>query len=450
MSTGGGYEIRATGAEARNYNFVAARGPQKTTNVIESIGHLVKSCLGGGVVAIHESYKHCGLWTALFLNIFLGAFVGYCMHILVSSAQTMYGRLQQSKMSYPDLAEATLAAGPFKSLRRYHKCFRYCVDVTIGLDLFGSCCVYTVIMARSIMQLIEGANWIAKQDNYSIRYYIAILVVPCLLLCMITSLKYLAPFSIVADCFIVTIAVSTVVYGIQAASRPLMDVPAYKSLGGVLEYIGVCVFSMEGVGVSLPIENHMTNPHHFYLVLLGGMSVVTGIVMVIGFFGYYGFGEQARSPITLNYPWAPFPIALKAFMVLVIYVTFALNFWVPFDLVWYYLKQRHPENKHWFWERVYRAIFVIVIVGIAVIFPSVSSFMGLLGSFCLSNMGFIFPAFIQLTIEWEDPGLGFMKWRMIRFLFITIFGICLCIMGTYLNAKNMIKAVLDPDDADQE
>lgn len=65
------------------------------------------------------------------------------------------------------------------------------------------------------------------------------------------------------------------------------------------------------------------------------------------------------------------------FMVIVIYVTFALNFWVPFDLMWHYLKKGHPEDKLWFWERVYRAIFVTVIVAIAIIFPSVSSFMGL-------------------------------------------------------------------------
>lgn len=68
-------------------------------------------------------------------------------------------------------------------------------------------------------------------------------------------------------------------------------------------------------------------------------------------------------------------------MALMIYVTFALNFWIPFDLVWYYIKQRYDPSKYWLWERVYRASFVIVITIIAVIFPAVTKFIGLVSFF---------------------------------------------------------------------
>lgn len=64
-------------------------------------------------------------------------------------------------------------------------------------------------------------------------------------------------------------------------------------------------------------------------------------------------------------------------MALMIYVTFALNFWVPFDLVWYYIKKKHPVDKHWIWERVYRALFVVLITLIAITFPNVGNFIGL-------------------------------------------------------------------------
>ncbi|XP_063390136.1 proton-coupled amino acid transporter-like protein pathetic [Cydia fagiglandana] len=434
--------IKATGQAARDYNFVGARGPIKTTNVIESIGHLVKSCLGGGVVGIHEAYKGCGLISALILNVFLGLFVGYCMHMLVHNAQIMYGRLQIPSMSYPDIAEATLATGPFIKMRRFARPFRYAVDATIGIDLFGSCCVYSVIIARSIKQLLEDSKTV---DSINIRILIACLFIPCILICWITQLKYLAPFSIVADIFIVIVAISTVYYGSTAATKSPTEFPVVKSFEGFLEFVGVCVFSMEGVGVSMPIENHMANPHKFPVVLFGGMGVVVGIVMTIGFFGYWGFGESSVAPITNNFPWAVFPIILKVLMALMIYVTFALNFWVPFDLVWYYLKKRHPENKLWFWERVYRTGMVIIIILLAVAFPDVSSFMGFLGCFCLSLMGFIFPAFIELCVVWEDPGLGFMKWRLVKACAIIIFGILLCIMGTITNVKGLIKAAMKSD-----
>lgn len=67
-------------------------------------------------------------------------------------------------------------------------------------------------------------------------------------------------------------------------------------------------------------------------------------------------------------------------MAVIIYVTFALNFWVPFELVWYYIKQRYEPSKHWLWERVYRTGIVIVITLVAFTFPNVSSFIGLVSA----------------------------------------------------------------------
>ncbi|XP_050357842.1 proton-coupled amino acid transporter-like protein pathetic [Nymphalis io] len=435
------YEIKATGDAARAYDFLSARPPGKRTNVIESIGHLVKSCLGGGVVAIHESYKQCGLWTSVVLTVVLGVFVSYCMLILAKSAQKIYGRVQVPAMSYPDLAQAALETSPFVNLRKYSKCFRYAVDFTICVDLFGSCCVYQIMISRTIKQLVEGTDDISTEGNPPLRAYIAMLLIPCVLICMITTLKYLAPFSIVADFFIVTVAGATVYYAVKTAEMTPLEFPIFKTVAGLFEFVGVCVFSMEGVGVTLAIENSMEDPKKIPIVLAGGMSIVVSIVLTVGFFGYWGFGEKSKSPVTLNFPLEPFPIALKVMMALMIYVTFALNFWIPFELVWYYIKQKYDPSKFWFWERVYRGLFVFIITVIAVIFPAVTKFIGLLGSFCLSNMGFIYPAFIELCLDWVDPGLGFMMWRLWKFVAILIFGTVLCIVGTYSNAKELIAEV---------
>lgn len=71
-------------------------------------------------------------------------------------------------------------------------------------------------------------------------------------------------------------------------------------------------------------------------------------------------------------------------MMLMIWVTFALNFWVPFNLVWVYLKKRHTSRLA-FWERLYRAIFVVGITAIAVAFPSVVDLMGLVWCNSVNN-----------------------------------------------------------------
>ncbi|CAH2218456.1 jg17572 [Pararge aegeria aegeria] len=213
-----------------------------------------------------------------------------------------------------------------------------------------------------------------------------------------------------------------------------LEFPAFKSWPGLFEFMGVCVFSMEGVGVTLAIENSMEDPKKIPVVLVGGMSAVISIAMCFGFFGYWGFGEKSKSPVTLNFPLEPFPIALKVFMAGMIYVTFALNFWIPFELIWYYIKRRYQETSYWIWERVWRASIVFIITTVAVIFPAVTKFIGLIGSFCLSSMGFMFPAFIELCLDWEDQGLGMFNWRLWKCVIICVFGAILCIVGTVRRA----------------
>ncbi|CAG9572635.1 unnamed protein product [Danaus chrysippus] len=432
------FEIKATGEAARAYDFKAARPPKKRTNLIETIGNLAKTCLGGGVVAIHESYKMCGLWTSFVLTIVFGFCISYAMYTIAHSAQRMYGRVQVPQMSYPDLAEATLEVGPFEKLRKYSKSFRYLVDFTICFNLFGSCCVYQIMMAQTIKQLVEGSNEISIDGDPPLRVYIVILVIPCILIGMITSLKYLAPFSIIADFIIMTVAIATVYYAVKTAENSPLDMPVFKSVAGLFEFMGVCIFSMEGLGAVMAIENNMEEPKKMGVALFGGMSIVVSIVLTIGFFGYWAFGEKSKSPVTLNFPLDPFPIGLKVLLGIMIYVTFALNFFFPFELMWFYIKKKYDPNKYWLWERVFRAIFICGITAIATTFPKVNKFIGVLGSFCISNMGFIYPAFIQLCLDWTDPGLGVMLWRFWKFVLTIAFGLTLFVVGTYTNVKGLI------------
>ncbi|XP_052747767.1 proton-coupled amino acid transporter-like protein pathetic [Galleria mellonella] len=427
-------------SEKEPYDFVAERCVPKPTNVLESIGHLIKGCLGGGILGIHEAYMKGGLWTSLILTIVFGFYITYCVYILVKSAQVLYKRLHLTEMSYPDVAEASLEIGPFPSLKKYSKLFRYAVDLIICIDLFGACCVYQIIIAKTIKQVIEDAYGMTPGDLDQLRLYILALLVPVLLLCMITTLKYLAPFTLIADVFIVACVVATVIYSMEVAP-PLSEVPSWKDGFGFFEFCGIAIFSMEGIGVSLPIENNMKDPMKFPLVLCIGMTIVVSFLILVGFFGYWGFGESSISPVTLNFPTETFPTVLKCLMAVMIFVTFALNFWAPFNLVWHYMSKKHNPAKYWIWERVYRATFIIVITSIAIAFPNIGNLMGLLGAFCLSNMGFIFPAIIEVLVIWESPGLGRFKWRLYKNILVMIIGVLLFIAGTYSNLKGLVSNI---------
>ncbi|CAF4906114.1 unnamed protein product [Pieris macdunnoughi] len=425
-------------SEKEPYDFVANRVPRKRNNFLEATGHLIKGCLGGGILGIHEAFMKSGLWTSLFVSVIFGIYISYCLHMLVSAAQKLYKMLHVPEMSYPDVAEAALQVCPFPSIRKYSKWFRYAVDLTICIDLFGACCVYQIIIAKTVKDIIENTHDTQEVvDLNRLRLYILALLIPILLLCMIRSLKYLAPFTLVADVFIVACVVATIVYGLRTAP-PIATVPGWKDALGFFEFCGIVVFSMEGIGVILPIENNMQNPQQYLMVITCGMTIVLLFLITVGFFGYWGFGENSISPVTLNFPSDLFPTVLKGLMGVMIFVTFALNFWAPFNLVWHYVSKKHDPKKHWIWERVYRAGFIVTITAIAIGFPNIGNLMGLLGAFALSNMGFIFPAIIDLLVVWEKPGLGKWKWRLWKNIFIIIVGILLFFAGTYSNVKGLI------------
>lgn len=57
-------------------------------------------------------------------------------------------------------------------------------------------------------------------------------------------------------------------------------------------------------------------------------------------------------------------------------------------------------------------------------------------------MGFMYPAFIELMLDWEKPGLGRFKWRFLKFVAIVVFGIFILILSAYFNGRALLKTAL--------
>lgn len=62
--------------------------------------------------------------------------------------------------------------------------------------------MYQIIIAKTIKEVVEASTEEQQYDLNRLRLYIFALLIPVLLLCMITTLKYLAPFTLIADVFI--------------------------------------------------------------------------------------------------------------------------------------------------------------------------------------------------------------------------------------------------------
>lgn len=178
------------------------------------------------------------------------------------------------------------------------------VNSFLVIDLLGCCCVYIVFVAKSIKQVVDyhaqGTEW----HDVHLRWYMVILLPFLIMMNLIRNLKYLAPFSMIANLLVGTGMGITLYYLFQ--DIPSLDSrDAFAGLDRLPTFFGTAIFALEGIGVVMPLENNMKTPTHFIGcpgVLNTGMFFVVSLYATVGFFGYLKYGDETQGSITLNLP----------------------------------------------------------------------------------------------------------------------------------------------------
>ncbi len=65
-------------------------------------------------------------------------------------------------------------------------------------------------------------------------------------------------------------------------------------------FFGVVVYSYEGIGAVLPLENAMKTPQHVKPVVYIGMAIVAFMYLSVGLLGYLAYGNCVNSIIILS------------------------------------------------------------------------------------------------------------------------------------------------------
>ena len=151
--------------------------------------------------------------------------------------------------------------------------------------------------------------------------YILFLLLPVILVCSIRNLKYLSPFSILAN-ILEFVGLGIIFYFIFAEPLPPVNsVPYFASAERFPIFFGTAIFAFEGISVVLPIENQMRKPKvrddvsvnckicSSWQDMLGwagvlnfSMVTIALLYIAMGSFGYLRYGNETKSSITLNLP----------------------------------------------------------------------------------------------------------------------------------------------------
>lgn len=87
-----------------------------------------------------------------------------------------------------------------------------------------------------------------------------------------------------------------------------------------------------------------------------------------------------------------------------------------------------------------RILIISGTVGIAILVPNLGGFISLVGAVCLSTLGLMFPALIDLVTFYDDPGMGRYNWRLWKNLGLIAFGVLGFVTGTYVSIKEILES----------
>ncbi|XP_045521364.1 proton-coupled amino acid transporter-like protein pathetic isoform X1 [Pieris brassicae] len=418
------------------YNPYEHRKVLKPSSDVRATANIIKASLGSGLLAGPLAFSNSGWATGIVGTFLVGIICGHCIHILVKTSRGCCKIDKKPQLNYAETCESAFANGP-KCLRRYAKTASIIAEFSLLSTYVGVCCIYTVLISDSIKQLVDRY---VPSVILPVEYYCLIILVPLCLLSQVKYLKWLAIFSLLANLFLVATYVICLYYifgdEINFSDKKIVGDPARLPA-----FMSTVIFAMEGIGLVMPVENAMKKPQNFLgcpSVLVVAMSAIVFFYSTLGLFGYFRYGDLARGSITLNLPiddWLA--ICAKVFIALSIFFTYPLQFYVVFDIFKRYTDRHVKDNCRNFIDIGGRVIGVCFCVGIGVALPLLEQIINLVGACFYSILGLIIPGIVETVFRWED--LGFLKWVLLKNIFIVAFGFTCLISGCTVTIMDIIE-----------
>ncbi|KAL0839719.1 hypothetical protein ABMA28_016365 [Loxostege sticticalis] len=422
--------------EEEKYNPFEHRVVEKPNSDIRSLANLIKSSLGSGLLAVPLAFANAGWGVGLVGTVIIAFICGHCVHMFVETSRGCCRLEKKPLLGYAETCRAAFANGP-KPVRKLAKAASIFAEFSLFFTYIGVCCIFTVLIADSIKQIF---------DTYfpvfilSVEYYCLIILVPLCLMCQIRHLKYLAPFSLLANILLVT-TFAICLYYIFEGEINYQDKRVVGDIARFPAFLSTVIFAMEGIGVVMPVENAMKKPQHFLgcpSVLVIAMTAIMLLYGSLGLFGYFKYGDVLRGSITLNLPVDDWPaICAKCFIALSITFTYPLHFFVVIDIITRYSRPYIKEEHRNIAQVISRTAIVILCGGIGIALPMLEQIINLVGALFYSILGLIIPGVIETVFRWEN--LGRFNWILWKNVLIVLFGLLALVSGCAVTILDIIE-----------
>lgn len=244
---------------------------------------LLKSFMGTGVLFLPRAFLNGGMLFSSLVLLFVSILSYYCFVLLVSTRLKVDG-------SFGDMGGIL-----------YGKHMRRIILTSIVVSQLGFVAAYTVFTAQNLQAFILA---VSKCKSFiDVKFVILLQVIIFLPLSLIRDISKLGFTALIADLFILLGLVYLYYFDARtiADQGGVADIKNFNSSGWT-SFIGTAIFTFEGIGLILPIQESMKRPQQFPGVLALIMIIITVIFLSAGAISYAAYGSATKTVVLLNLP----------------------------------------------------------------------------------------------------------------------------------------------------